>query len=62
MNITVPTIACEGCIDTIIKAIHKLDATAVVNGDVASKRLSIQTQANDAEIKAAITKAGHEYA
>lgn len=61
MNITVPTIACEGCIDAISKAIHKLDATALVKGDPASKMLSIQTQVSEADIKAAITQVGHEY-
>ena len=61
MNITVPTIACEGCIDTLTQAIQKLDATAVVKGDIPSKSLSIQTQASEADIKAAITNVGHEY-
>ena len=61
MNITVPTIACEGCIDTITKAIHQLDAAAVVKGDIPSKSLAIETQASEAEVKAAIAKVGHEY-
>lgn len=61
MDITVPTIACSVCVDTLTKAIQKLDADAVVNGDVDNKTLSIQTQASEAEVKTAIANAGHEY-
>ena len=61
MQITVPTIACTGCVDTLTKSIQKLDAQAVVSGDVDAKTLSIESKADETAIKTAITSVGHEY-
>ncbi|MEM9137733.1 MAG: cation transporter [Cyanobacteria bacterium P01_F01_bin.42] len=62
MVITVPTISCDACVNTLTKAIQKLDADAVVTGDAAAKTLSIQSSVSEADIKAAIVNVGHEYA
>ena len=61
MKIIVPTIACDVCIQTLTQAIQKLDAAAMVTGDVTQKTLEIETQVSEAKIKAAIAQVGHEY-
>lgn len=61
MVITVPTISCDACVNTLTKAIKNLDADATVTGDAEAKTLSIDSTASEADIKAAIVGAGHEY-
>ncbi len=59
MEIVVPTIACQGCIDTLVKAITQLDKNAVVTGDVVTKKLQVNSTLDIAEIKLAIASTGH---
>jgi len=59
MEISVPTIACQGCVDTLVSAITKLDDTAVVQGDLVNKKLQITSTLSIDEIKQAIANAGH---
>jgi hypothetical protein len=59
MEILVPTIACQGCVDTLISAITKLDATAVVSGDPVSKKLQVTSTLSLNDIKQVIANAGH---
>ncbi len=59
LHLHVSSIMCDGCADTVTKAIKTLDANATVHVDVASKTVSIDTQTSEAEVTAAIAAAGH---
>lgn len=58
-TITVPTIACEVCGQTITKAIQNQDQNAQVAVDIPSKVVSIQTILSETALKNIITEAGH---
>ncbi|ANV82988.1 heavy metal transporter [Picosynechococcus sp. PCC 7003] len=58
-TITVPTIACEVCGQTITKAIQNQDQNAQVAVDIPSKVVSIQTTLSETALKNIITEAGH---
>lgn len=61
MNITlkVPSIACNGCADTITKAIQGQKPEAKVSIDVEAKMVTVDTDAAEDAIKEIITGAGH---
>jgi|YNPMSStandDraft_2_1061718.scaffolds.fasta_scaffold28146_2 copper chaperone len=59
MEITVPTIVCQGCIDNLAKAISELDSNAVITGDVANKKLQVRSTLDIEQIKSVITSTGH---
>ncbi|BAQ66085.1 heavy metal transporter [Geminocystis sp. NIES-3709] len=59
MNITVPSIACEVCANTIAKAIKNCDPDAIVNVDVTTKVVEIDTQKTLDEMKKVIIEVGH---
>lgn len=59
MQLKVPSIVCEGCAETITKAIVALDADAKVNVDLSTKTANIETQASESEVKDAIAAVGH---
>lgn len=59
IQLKVPSIVCEGCADTITKAIAALDADAKVKVDLSAKTVEIETQREEAEIKDAIAAVGH---
>ncbi len=58
-HLQIPTIACVGCISTISLAIAKLDPTAKIEGDPATKTLTLESSLPEAKIREAITKLGH---
>lgn len=59
-QVVVPSIVCGGCVDTLIKAVTKLDPGATVTGDLETKTLTIESSQADLEaVKTAITEAGH---
>ena len=62
MNLTlsVPSIGCASCIETIAKTIQATDATALVAGDAATKSLNIESQLPEAKIRELIAIAGHK--
>ncbi len=59
LELQVSSIMCDGCADTVTKAIKALDANATVTVDVGTKTVSIDTQSAEADVKAAIAAAGH---
>lgn len=59
LELKVPTIVCNGCVDTITKAIMEVDSSASVKADVQTKSVSVETTASEAALKEAITKTGH---
>ncbi len=62
LQLTVPDMACSACSDTITTAIKAIDANAQVNADSKTKIVRIDTQAAEAEVKAAIAAAGYTVA
>ena len=62
LEFTVPNMACSACAETITKAVTALDASAKVTADSKTKQVNIETQADAAMVKAAITAAGYTVA
>jgi len=64
MNLTlsVPSIGCASCIETITKAIQAVDTSAVIAGDAATKSLNIESQLPEVKIRELIAIAGHKVA
>lgn len=59
---TIPDMACSACSDTITKAIQAVDAGATVQTDVKTKRVNVDTEAAEADIRRAIADAGYTIA
>jgi copper chaperone len=51
---------CEGCVDTISKALKKLDANATIKIDLISGRVEAATTASSPKLVAAIYQAGFD--
>ncbi len=62
LKLSVPSIGCSSCIETITKAIQSVDTSAVITGDSASKSLDIESQLPEVKIRELITIAGHKVA
>jgi copper chaperone len=62
MQFKVPSIVCDGCADTITKAITELDSGAQVNVNVETKEVSAETSASESAVREAITAKGHTVA
>lgn len=59
-QVKVPSMVCDGCVDTLVKVITRLDPDATVTSDLATKTLTIESaQVNRAAVKVAIAEAGH---
>jgi copper chaperone len=59
IHLTVPSMACAVCADTITKAVQSVDATAQVVADPKTKKVDVETvQAEDA-IRDAIAASGY---
>ena len=59
LHFKVPTIACEGCADSITKAIETADGNAKVSVDVGSKTVDVETQMSAASVKQLIQSIDH---
>ncbi len=63
MTLSVPSIKCEGCGETITKEIKVHDADATVNVDIAKKTVEVDSDSlSESSVKQAITAVGHEVA
>ncbi|PZU95427.1 MAG: heavy metal transporter [Pseudanabaena sp.] len=62
LKLSVPSIGCASCVDTIAKAIQNSDRTANITGDVATKTISVESQLSETQIRELIAIAGHEVA
>lgn len=62
LKLSVPSIGCASCVETITKAIQASDRTANITGDVATKTINIESQLTEAQIRELIAIAGHEVA
>ncbi len=59
MELNIPTIVCEGCIETITKALKELDPQAQISANLASKTITIETTASPDAVRSAIINTGH---
>ena len=62
IELTVPSIVCEGCVDTVKSAIAEKDGSATVSIDLETKKVAVETDCPTTDIKEAITAAGHTVA
>ena len=62
LQLTVPSMACSACGDTITKAIAKLDPNAEVKADPKTKLVTVETIQPETAIREAIASAGYPVA
>ncbi len=62
IELTVPSIVCDGCVSTITSSIQKQDPAAKVAADVETKQIVVETTASAESIRQAIVETGHEVA
>ncbi len=60
LTISVPSIGCASCIETITKAIQAVDVSAAVTGNVITKSLDIESHLSEVKIRELIAIAGHK--
>ncbi|HEY9624205.1 MAG TPA: heavy-metal-associated domain-containing protein [Crinalium sp.] len=59
LQLTVPSMACSACANTITKAVKAVDPDATVQADPKTKQVSVETSASDTAVKQAIAAAGY---
>ncbi|AFY88838.1 MAG: hypothetical protein CLLPBCKN_000705 [Chroococcidiopsis cubana SAG 39.79] len=59
LQLKVPSIVCDGCAETITKAVKSVDADAQVDVDVSAKTVKVEGAQSEESIKQAITATGH---
>ncbi len=59
LQLTVPSMACGACAETITKAIQAVDAKAQVDADPQTKLVVIETSAAEPALKSAVEAAGY---
>ncbi|MFE4106782.1 heavy-metal-associated domain-containing protein [Almyronema epifaneia] len=62
IELTVPSMVCEGCVETVTEAITQVDSEAEVNIDLQTKAVVAKTEASEASIRQAIEATGHTVA
>lgn len=59
INLKVPSMVCDGCVDTVKEAIATHEPEAKVDINLDTKQVTVDTEASEASIKQIITAAGH---
>lgn len=59
LKLTVPSMVCQGCVDTVKKAIAAKDADAAVSIDLDTKKVIVETEVPAVAIEQAIITVGH---
>ena len=59
INLKVPSMVCEGCIDTVKQAIKTHEPKASVDINLDTKQVAVDTEASEESIRQIITAAGH---
>lgn len=59
LQLKVPKMACSACVNTITTAVRTVDSNAIVQADLKSKLVSVETQAPETAIKEAMASAGY---
>lgn len=55
----VPSMVCDGCVETVSKAIVTEEPEAKVDIDLESKQVKVDTEASESSIRQAIVATGH---
>ncbi len=58
-TLSVPSIACESCANTITNALHQAEPNAKVSVDVPQKTVTIDTHLSQEDVKNIIEEVGH---
>jgi copper chaperone len=59
LKLKVPKMACSACVNTIAQAVKTVDPAAVVEADIKTKLVTIQTVKPENEVKKAIASVGY---
>jgi len=59
IELKVPSMVCQGCVDTIAKEIKTHDPEANVNIDLTTKTVTVDSNASEDSIKEMIIAVGH---
>ena len=59
LELTLPTMTCGHCVSVVTKAIKQTDPQAVVEIDLASHRVRVETSEDRETIEAAVAEAGY---
>ncbi len=59
LQLKVPSIVCEGCAETITKALKNLDPEAKVGVELSTKTVTVDGKFSEHSMKEAITETGH---
>ena len=57
--LTIPKIRCGGCVASVEKAIHSVDASAQVIADIEARRVEVTTDADLQTLLTALAAAGY---
>ena len=57
--LTIPKIRCCGCVASVEKAIHSVDASAQIVADIEARRVEVTTQADRQALVTALDAAGY---
>jgi copper chaperone len=59
LQLTVSSMVCDGCVETVTKAVKAIDPAATVQVNLETKSVTIDTQVSETSVKDAITATGH---
>ena len=59
IKLKVPSMVCEGCVETVKEAITAHEPNAKVDINLDTKQVTVDTEASEASIKQVITAVGH---
>ena len=57
--LTIPKIRCGGCVASVEKAIHGVDASAEITADIEARRVEVTTEADRQALLSALDAAGY---
>lgn len=58
ITLEVPDMACGGCVDSVTKAVQKIDSRAVVEADIETKTVTIESDVAPQMLLKALEEAG----
>ncbi len=59
MQFNITAMTCDHCVKTVTEAVHTVDPRAIVEVDLDSHRVSVETTESRAAIAEALTEAGY---
>lgn len=59
IELQLPDMSCGHCVRAVTEALQALDPQALVQAEVAARRVSVQTSAAAEAVRAALTEAGY---